>query len=149
MVAIPANQAAMFPLSGELPLARGGKMRGGDVWAQMVKRDNEMVEKRIALLANLLRHLRKDDTHFDADAIRLAAAVRARFVKGRVPGSRWAQASGCGTVVEGEEDQLRMACGMGHVPEKARRFLYFYAKTPGEQLKEWMENQKKKDGRPI
>jgi hypothetical protein len=60
----------------------------------------------------------------------LAAGARRRLTGGRVPGSRWAQSSGCGTDIEwepGEKDDssVGIACGMGHVPEKSRRFLDF------------------------
>lgn len=61
-------------------------------------------------------------------------AEAARFVlcRRRVPGSRWASSSGCGSEVEyepGEErSNLIMACGMGHVPEQSQRFLDFLAR---------------------
>ena len=67
----------------------------------------------------------------------LAAAVKQRLAKQRVPGSHWASSQGCGTSIEGHPDYGRgIACGMGHVPEKSARFLYFYTvpkepKPPG------------------
>ena len=65
----------------------------------------------------------------------LAAAVRARILNQRVPGSHWATSSGCGTQVEGHPDIGRgIACGMGHVPTKSARFLYFYT-VPKEPKK--------------
>ena len=63
----------------------------------------------------------------------LADAARARLSKQRVPGSHWATSHGCGTRVEGHPEQgLGIMCGMGHVPAKSSRFLYFYtvAKDP-------------------
>lgn len=43
---------------------------------------------------------------------------------GRAPlGSCWAQATGCGVILEGRDQQNRMDCGMGYVPEGSRRFL--------------------------
>ncbi len=63
----------------------------------------------------------------------LADAARARLSKQRVPGSHWASSHGCGTRVEGHPDQgLGIMCGMGYVPAKSSRFLYFYtvAKDP-------------------
>jgi hypothetical protein len=58
----------------------------------------------------------------------LARSVEQRLRKQRVPGSHWARHSGCGTTVEGAEDRGPMiACGMGHVPEKSWRFLYFFS----------------------
>jgi hypothetical protein len=132
MVAFWMGNGPAIPLHAELPVVREGRMRGGDDWDKMQKREADLVDARIAVLAKLLRHLRKDDWHFDTDAARHSAEVRARLVKQRVAGSRWAHASGCGTTIEGEEDQMRAKCGMGHVPEKARRFLYFYVKAPGQ-----------------
>jgi hypothetical protein len=51
-----------------------------------------------------------------------------------VTGSVWAQENGCGVAVEEAPPspgpriiQLGELCGMGHVPERAERFLYFYS----------------------
>jgi hypothetical protein len=42
-------------------------------------------------------------------------------------GAHWANARGCGTDVEGlEEASVLIGCGMGHTPERSRRFLYFF-----------------------
>ncbi|HEY8211093.1 MAG TPA: twin-arginine translocation signal domain-containing protein [Myxococcaceae bacterium] len=60
----------------------------------------------------------------------LADAARAQFGEQRIPGSKWARASGCGEFVEGEEEQIGIACGMGHVPRKSQRFLYFFTRSP-------------------
>lgn len=38
-------------------------------------------------------------------------------------GSCWAQATGCGVILEGRDQQNRMDCGMGYVPQGSRRFL--------------------------
>lgn len=59
----------------------------------------------------------------------LAAAVRRRYVEKRVPGTRWAFASICGVVVEGEgqsEEDRGTMCGIGYVPRLSQRFLQFY-----------------------
>lgn len=60
----------------------------------------------------------------------LAAQAKAQLRVRPPRGSRWADGSGCGSIIEGEKDQLSPACGMGHVPELSRRFLYFFAPTP-------------------
>jgi hypothetical protein len=66
-----------------------------------------------------------------ADVPRLAAEAKRRLRKGAPRGSRWADATGCGAIIEGEKaDGPQPACGMGHVPEKARRFLDFFAPAP-------------------
>lgn len=60
---------------------------------------------------------------------RLAALSRARLRDKRIPGSKWANSHGCGTTIEGEDDSLMIACGMGYVPKKSERFLYFFTTT--------------------
>jgi len=60
-----------------------------------------------------------------ADEGRNAETFKARL-RERVPGSHWASEGGCGTTIEGVENQRMYACGMGHVPQRSRRFLYFF-----------------------
>jgi len=60
----------------------------------------------------------------------LAKAARARYCNQRIPGSKWADASGCGETVEGEDDNLAFGCGMGRVPSRSQRFLYFFTRSP-------------------
>ena len=59
----------------------------------------------------------------------LAGTAGARLRDRRVPGSRWANGSGCGIEIEWEpgeeEDGFMVGCGMGYVPEKSRRLLDF------------------------
>jgi len=69
---------------------------------------------------------------------RIADAARFVLCRRRVPGSRWSNASGCGDHPELEPDEQRrvdeegkvliFGCGMGHVPEKSRRFLDFLSR---------------------
>ncbi|MFT4624932.1 MAG: hypothetical protein ACI8PZ_003598 [Myxococcota bacterium] len=49
------------------------------------------------------------------------------WVNSRLPGSYWANAGGCGLHIEEYErdNQYMLACGMGHMPARAARFLYF------------------------
>jgi hypothetical protein len=62
----------------------------------------------------------------------LAGVVKTRLGKQRVPGSHWARSMGCGTHIEGHPEIGRgIMCGMGHVPEKCSRFLYFYTVPTG------------------
>ena len=56
----------------------------------------------------------------------LAAAVRARLCAGPIDGTPWARATGCGVRVEGDDRPSGIMCGMGHTPERSRRFLKFY-----------------------
>lgn len=55
----------------------------------------------------------------------LIEASRRAFIEQRLPGSRWAHSSGCGTVVEGQGALGVMGpCGTGLVPPVCQRFLY-------------------------
>ena len=61
----------------------------------------------------------------------LAEAARVQYCTQRIPGSKWAHSVGCGEIVEGEESQgIGILCGMGRVPAKSRRFLYFFVRSP-------------------
>jgi hypothetical protein len=31
-----------------------------------------------------------------------------------------------------ESEPMAIGCGMGHLPEMSRRFLYFFSKSPGQ-----------------
>lgn len=56
----------------------------------------------------------------------LAKAAAARRRERPVSGIHWTQSSGCGT--SPVERALGIACGMGHVPAKSARFLYFFTR---------------------
>lgn len=56
----------------------------------------------------------------------LLSAVQQIYIKQRIDGSKWANSQGCGSTIEGEVQQLMVACGMGRVPVLAQRFLYLY-----------------------
>ncbi|MCA9658336.1 MAG: hypothetical protein KC486_08330 [Myxococcales bacterium] len=57
---------------------------------------------------------------------RLADLSRERLTRSRPPeGARWAYSGGCGVRVEGSRSNVAVGCGMGHVPERSRRFLSF------------------------
>ncbi|MDP2345085.1 MAG: hypothetical protein Q8O67_29340 [Deltaproteobacteria bacterium] len=62
------------------------------------------------------------------DLERAQAAAVARLKVARVRGSKWATGGGCGVTVEGERDDVGIACGMGHTPALSRRFLYWFTK---------------------
>lgn len=94
-------------------------------WEKQEKAEDETADRRIAAMGQLLR----DSLGLDERrAAPLAAEVRARLTKVPPSGTRWANASGCGTEIEGEKDNLMVMCGMGHTPRKGRRFLYFFAR---------------------
>jgi hypothetical protein len=116
---VPATARA---LDATLPEYPDRFARGADDWKALTAREDRITERRMTLLDALLQPLG------------VAGDVRARLVKRRIPGSHWANASGCGTNVEDDgDDSMHLACGMGHVPSRSSRFLYLYAQTPGEQ----------------
>jgi hypothetical protein len=62
----------------------------------------------------------------------LASAAESRVRRQRIPGSRWGASSGCGTDFEDatKAEKSRMVdCGLGYIPEKSARFLWFYTKV--------------------
>jgi hypothetical protein len=113
-------------LDGKLPRipndAFSEVLAGGDSPAQIAASD-----ARIALLSRLIRRAlgpRRDaDARSDAS---LATLARARYVKRPPPGTHWAHSGGCGYTIEGAPDLNHdVDCGMGHVPHRSARFLYF------------------------
>ena len=52
-----------------------------------------------------------------------------RAVDQRISGSAWASNTGCGTVVHDAPSERLYMCGMGHVPELSRTFLYFFHRS--------------------
>jgi hypothetical protein len=116
--------------------------------------DDTVFARRVGLLADLT-----SSTLGPAgpDSIALARQVRTRIIAVDPPeGSHWANDSGCATRIEAtraekeaekraEEEALKkgfmfskhfvaVGCGMGHVPDKSRRFLYFYARDPDRDV---------------
>lgn len=55
----------------------------------------------------------------------LADAAKGRATGGPPAGAKWANSSGCGVNIEGEEPVL-VGCGMGMVPKLSERFLWFF-----------------------
>lgn len=93
-------------------------------WEERHKAEEKVAEQRIAAMGTLLRQALGGDT---SKLAARAEGVRARLVKRPPSGAHWANASGCGTQIEGVEDNMVIGCGMGHVPAKAGRFLYFFS----------------------
>ena len=78
--------------------------------------------------AALMLAARDEDTNLSPTSVTEAFAerVRSQYVLREVPGSRWARGSGCGWQIEGEAPNY-FGCGMGHVPQLSRRFLWLFA----------------------
>jgi hypothetical protein len=67
-----------------------------------------------------------DRCHRDLYATALRTKLKERALDQRIPGSKWASASGCGTRVHDDPDGPMYMCGMGHVPALGGTFLYFF-----------------------
>lgn len=96
--------------------------------APVDKLPGELVRRGAPLLA--LRAARRRAGQVETDHA-LAETVRSAIVKRPPPGARWARSYGCGVTVEGVKQVVSVACGMGHVPKKSGRMLYFFNK-PGD-----------------
>ncbi len=88
----------------------------------------QVIQKRISTLGGLLREGIGDHKH---RIVARAAEARARLKDKAPTGTQWAKSYGCGISFEGEDDNERVGCGMAFVPEKSRRFLYFYSEEQG------------------
>jgi hypothetical protein len=88
-------------------------------------RSEAAIDQRIALLGDLARQALP--TPWLAGSA--AEEVRARVVRRRILGSRWAVSTGCGVDIEGEDGEQMVACGMGSVPPRSQRFLHFFSKA--------------------
>ena len=141
---VPARVQRIDPMLPDYP----NEQRFDADWATRVKREDAISDQRIAVLArHLTAAVAPDSSSLAGREAALAGEVRDRLVKQRVPGSHWANASGCGTRVEEDKDEVGIACGMGHVPSKSSRFLYLYAQTPGEQYRAQREARDKARGK--
>jgi hypothetical protein len=103
--------------------------------------EDQILDENVAAVARLIADGRAPTPAALAD-------VKRRYLDEPPPGSHWAESSGCGTRVEDTAEEKRIieerakhghmramvgiGCGMGHVPEKARRFLYYFAHGPDD-----------------
>lgn len=66
------------------------------------------------------------------DALAASAADgRKTWYTERIPGSHWARNGGCGLLVEGIERTWMGSCGIGSLPDRAARFLWFLDEQAG------------------
>ncbi len=103
-------------------------------WATQNARRDAHVDRQIAAIESaVIAALAARTGTLDA-ARRQAARARVEDLRAhRIRGSYWASSGGCGVYVEDlpDDTQAMMACGMGHTPARARRFLYFFAAPRG------------------
>jgi hypothetical protein len=119
MIIVPTDRvpARVQPLTAPLPPHAGWEARD---------QHHPEIDRRIAVLAALAG--RALGTPRDVAAA--AADVRARLVSGTPAGGRWARGAGCGVTLEEDDVRHMIGCGMGYVPERSRRFLYFFKDQP-------------------
>jgi hypothetical protein len=68
-------------------------------------------------------------TEYDSgrrETLLLVQEVRLRLCLQPPTGAHWANASSCGSTIEGKERHMIDGCGMGHTPKKSQRFLSFF-----------------------
>lgn len=117
-------RADALPATGKHLNADLPTLRGDDRYKDLTA--NEIIEKRISTLGKLLREGIGDHKH----RVKARAQEARKALKEKAPeGTQWANSTGCGITFEGENDEPRVGCGMAFVPEKSRRFLYFYSAT--------------------
>lgn len=107
------------------------------------KKDDAVSARRIALLAGLVRGA----LGMPADPEAAGARVIRAYRKAPPPGSHWANRSACGpaTVEDLKDDEIvAFGCGMGHIPAKSARFLYFFSKTPMQLEREELRREARK-----
>jgi hypothetical protein len=92
---------------------------------------NGRIDERIATVSRLVRQGLGEPAPQQAES--LAGDVRQQVVVHRPLGGQWANSTGCETSYE--EGPVKSprggSCGMGHVPRRSARFLYFLATRAG------------------
>jgi hypothetical protein len=108
------------------PIARFADALPKWEWRDDDAKANAVIDRRVALLGDWI--VQQLPVPADADAAALAKRAKRELRLVPPAGARWARSSGCGTEIEGEDDQALVACGMGHTPSKSWRFLYLFAR---------------------
>ncbi len=127
--AVPAIVTALdAPLPAEPPFPEDMWSEGGGRERYYVEVDAR-IDTLIATVAQLLNGALGSRVAALGVADRQAALERAvdTYRAHRVRGSYWASQAGCGVHIEEVPTTGAIGCGMGHTPERARRFLYFFA----------------------
>ncbi|MBX7195576.1 MAG: hypothetical protein K1X94_26200 [Sandaracinaceae bacterium] len=122
---VPATVTTIDPsLPAEIPYP-SGEDRWDAFYAQMEARvDQQIAVIQAAVSAAFAARLQLlSATERDAARQRAVDTYRAH----RIRGSYWARQAGCGVYVEEVPETGGIGCGMGHTPERAQRFLYFFA----------------------
>jgi hypothetical protein len=123
---VPATASAIDPaLPPELPFPSGD----ADRWDEHYARMDARVDQQITAIDGAIVLALRTRTSAMSAAERAAARQRAldTYRAHRIRGSYWANQGGCGVYVEEVPQTGGIGCGMGHTPERAQRFLYFFA----------------------
>jgi hypothetical protein len=118
--------AQVTRIDGNLPQYEPADRYRGVDWQALELRESIVSTARIDALGRLLRDALAPNGV--AEPAAAAREARARLTDRPPAGAHWARSSGCGTIVEGVNDDSSFGCGMGHVPAKSQRFLTFLAR---------------------
>lgn len=109
----------------DLPYAERAR-RFERAWADAERREEAAVDAQIdTIQAAVARAVAR--FHLPRPTADTIEETRQRVLVKPPPGAEWANGGGCGIDIEGQENNFMIGCGMGHVPVKSTRFLYFYA----------------------
>jgi hypothetical protein len=131
---------------GALPALERGRVVVVGPNAPPPRSDDAVIAERIAVVARAVAEVLPGP----AGRPDAADVVKERLVKRPPDGAHWATSSGCGVKVEDTPEEIAekerrraearkrgvflfdrivaVGCGMGHTPEKSRRFLHFFAR---------------------
>lgn len=113
------------PLAGRAAAARAALGETGDVILSGVFGGQllALTERAPAVL----REAAEDSPHRDVVIEGMATATQTAWMARAPDGGEWGEHTGCGIQLPSRpEIGAGVSCGMGHLPEEARRFLYFY-----------------------
>ena len=122
LVNLSAVPAAVSTQPLDMPALDLWRQEEDETWEAREKRETAMVVSRIHVVERALMALLPSPV---ADRAAALADVKARIVDAPPTGANWARSSGCGTIVEGRDDNMGIGCGMGHIPALTSRFLLF------------------------
>jgi hypothetical protein len=105
------------------------------------EKEDLIIDARIEALARMLwssETLRPARPLTPVELRHAGEQARANLRSSPPPGSHWAAMSGCGFEhVEGltspDDEKVGIDCGMGMIPTRSARFLYFWTRTPEQR----------------
>ncbi len=129
--AVPASAQALDVALPPEPTFPDGAWSDSRVRERYDAELEQRIDEQIALLAGLVSGALGARAEALGPVERAAALRRTveTYRAHRIRGSYWANQAGCGVYVEEVPQTGGIGCGMGHTPERAQRFLYFFSPT--------------------